>query len=116
MKYWIGINLISNNITFLDEYEGKTPVKLDSKLWDTNQYVSDRGVDLEGNNYLNVSLFFETPLWRNDFKTLIGKLSDYVEFLLPGSRIAITKCWHDELLPNGTPVFTDELEFLEEIV
>jgi len=116
MKAWIGINVISSNQGLLNAVENALPHKLDTRLWNTDEFVIDRKLDdTTGQEYICASMFFNDFNERNDFKAILGGISGFLNAALPGSFIKMTKCWHDELLSNGTPVASDEIEF-EEIV
>jgi hypothetical protein len=116
MKAWIGISVISDNPALINAVENMLPHRLDSRLWDSDEYSVFKDTDTEGNEFINVSLFFNDFSERANFKAAMGGINGFLQTALPGSFVKGSKCWHDELLPNGSPVNIDELEFEEVIV
>ena len=115
MKAWFGINIRSNNQGLLNAVENALPNRLDSRLWDTEQYKIYRGFDFYGVEFVTASLYFNDFNERANFKAALGAINGFMHTALSQSFLKMTKCWHDELLPNGSPIKPDELEF-EEII
>ena len=115
MKYWIGVNIRSSSQGLLNALENALPNRMDSRLWDTEQYVAHRGLDLDGTGIICASLFFNDFNERANFKAALGAINGFLHTALLGSFVKMSKCWHDELLSNGTPIKSDELEY-EEVI
>lgn len=114
MVYWIGINVISNNQGLLNAVENVVPVKIDNRLWQTSEYKSARGIDLDGNKFFYSSLFFNDMAERDNFKVVVRGLSGMLNNVLSGSYIKMTKCWHDEKV-GGLCKKSDDLTFEEAV-
>ena len=117
MKAWIGILIRSNNQGLLNAIENAIPNRLDNRLWDTDQYCLNRDIDIDidGIEFINISLFFNDFNERASFKAGLGGINGFLHAALPGSFLKMSKCWHDELESNGCPIKTDELEY-EEVI
>ena len=61
------------------------------------------------------SLYFNDFNDRANFKAALGAINGFMHTTLPGSFLKMSECWHDELLENGSPVKSDEIEFEETI-
>jgi len=110
MKYWIGLNIISNNPGLLNAVENAIPQRLDSKLWNGDYHVN-RGYDISGITSITASIFFNDFNERANFKASLGAINGFLHTALPGSFLKMSKCYHDEI--SNKP---DDLEFIEEIV
>lgn len=113
MVYWIGISVISNSPGLLTAVENAIPVKIDNKLWQSDEYQSFRGVD-DGNDFFYASLFFNDLTDRENFNVVLRGINGMLNSALPGSYIKMTKCYHDEKVNNLCPKL-DEITF-EEII
>jgi hypothetical protein len=111
VKAWIGINIRSDKQGLLNAIENMLPHRMDSRLWDSDQYKVIRGFDIYGVEFVGASLFFNDFSERASFKAALGGINGFIHAALPQSFLKGSKCWHDELLPNGSPIKSDELEF-----
>lgn len=116
MKAWMGILIKSDNQGLLNAVENMVPHRLDNRLWDTNQYSLFRNFNSDGNEFINVSIFFNDFNERANFKAALGGINGFLHAALPGSFVKGSKCWHDELGENGCPIEPDELEYEELII
>jgi hypothetical protein len=116
MLAWLGILIKSNNSVILNAVENMIPQRLDSRLWDSDEYVLDRKIDENGIEFVHVSIFFLDFNERANLRSALGGINGFIHTALPGSFIKETKCWHNELLPNNSPIKGDELEFEEAVV
>ena len=114
MVYWIGINVISNNQGLLNAVENVIPEDVDNRLWQTSEYQSVSGIDLDGNKFFHASLFFNDITERDNFKVVVRRINGMLNFALSGSYIKMTKCYHDEKV-NGLCTRIDGITF-EEVV
>ena len=111
----MGILVKSDKQALLNNIERMIPHRLDSKLWDSDEYRVKRGLDMAGVEFVRVSIFFLDFNERANFSASLGSIKGFIHSALPGSFIRLAKCYHNDLLPNGSPVKSDELEF-EEVV
>lgn len=116
MKAWIGISIISTNKGFLAAIENIMPYRLDNRLWDSDEYVLERSMTMEGIEVFNASLFFKDFNERANFKSALGGITGFLHAALPGSFLKTAKSWHDDKLPNGCPKKQDELEYSEIVI
>ena len=114
MVYWIGINVISSNQGLLKAVGNIIPVKLDNKLWQSEEYKSIEDIDLDGNNFRYISLFFNDSTDRENFNVVLRGINGMLHSAMPGSFIKMTNCWPDEKV-NGLCAKLDEITF-EEII
>lgn len=114
MKYWIGVNAILNNQGFLNALGKATPNKVDSRLWQTDEYKSIRGIDPDGNNFFYASLFYETEIDCDDMLITLKGINGMLHSTMKGSYIIMTKCWHDEKV-NGLCTRRDEIVYEERV-
>ncbi len=114
MKYWIGIYVGSNTPGLPNAVENVVLSKGDGRLWYTDEYVSNRGVDNDGNEYFTCSLFFMTESDRTAFHGTLQAINGMLNSAMPGSYIKMTKCWHDEKVNNLCPRL-DEMTY-EEVI
>jgi hypothetical protein len=112
----MGILVKSNNSVILNAVENMIPHRLDSRLWDSDEYGLDRGIDIDGIEYVVVSIFFLDFTERANFRAALGGINGFIHTALPGSFIRGARCWHNDILPNGTPRYKDELEFEEVVI
>lgn len=115
MKAWIGIRVISNNQGLLNAVENMLPNRLDSRLWDSEQFTITRDFDMNGQEFIFASLFFNDFSERANFKAALGGITGFLHTALAGSFVKMSKCWHDEIGENDCPIKSDELEF-EEVI
>jgi hypothetical protein len=117
MKAWLGVHIMSDNQGLLNALEAATLNRLSGGgLWDSGVDGFGRGVDvITGIEEINISLFFDDFNERTSFRSALGGINGFIQVALPGSYIKGSKCWHDDVLPNGAPRYKDELEF-EEVV
>ena len=115
MKHWFGLNIRSNNQGLLNAVEKALLGRFDSRLWNTDQYEVYRGFDFYGVEFVTASLYFNDFNDRANFKAALGAINGFMHTTLPGSFLKMSECWHDELLENGSPVKSDEIEFEETI-
>lgn len=114
MKAWIELFIKSENPAILNAVEMATPARLDSRLWDTDQYQLERGVDpIHGFEYVYASLFFNNFNERTSFKGVLGAINGFLNSPHSSGYIRGTKCYHDELNEKGSPKKPDEEEFYE---
>lgn len=111
MKAWIGLKVNSNNPGLLNAIEDALLARFDSRLWNTDQYEAYRGVDFYGVEFVTASLYFNDFNDRANFKAALGAISGFMHTALSQSFLIMTECWHDELLPNGSPIKSDKVVF-----
>lgn len=116
MKAWIEVFVKSENPAILSTIETVLPARLDSRLWDTAQYTLARGTDpIYGFEYVYASLFFNDFNERASFKAALGGINGFLKSPFSSGYIRGTKCWHDELDEKGSPIKSDEEDFMEVI-
>lgn len=113
MKAWLGILVISDKQGLLNAFENMLLHRNDSRLWDSDQNKSMRGVNIFGQEYVYTSLFFNDFNERAFYKGALGGINGFIKAASRYSNIKMAKCWNDDLLPNGTPVKAAVLEFSE---
>ena len=115
MKAWIGIYIRTDNLGLLNAVENALPNRFDNRLWDTEQFVAARGVDMDGVEIVSASIFFNDFNERASFRAALGGIGGFLHAAMPGSFLKMSKCYHDELDENGNPTKSDELEYSEVI-
>lgn len=96
MKAWIGVYIRSSNQGFLNAVYNIGPHRLDNRLWDSDEYKLFRGTDMDGIEFVYMSLFFNDSNERDSFRSELGGINGFIHAALPGSYSKWTKCYHDE--------------------
>ena len=115
MKAWLGLHIISDNPAILNAIENMLPHLSDDRLWSSEEHQISKGT-IDGQNFIAASLFFNDFNERTSFKSALAGINGFIHAADIGSYIKGSKSYRDELLPNGTTKFVDELEFEEVVV